>query len=65
MALRWRPHAAQQVVVAGIGTETLCIIVIIVRHNLTLSLQKKQYCLRRRALRLGSRTQSRMTNSLR
>ena len=31
---------AQQVVDAGIGTDTLCIIVIIVRGNLTLSLQK-------------------------
>ena len=33
---------AQQVVGAGIGTETLCIIVIMVRGNLTSSLQKPQ-----------------------
>ena len=38
--------SAQQMVSAGIGTDTLCIIVIIVRGNLTLSLQKRN-CRRR------------------
>ena len=61
----WLCSCAQQVVGADIGTETQCLMVVIIRgnFNITLSLQKRN-CRRSRALLLGSRTRSRMTNSL-